>query len=299
MDVIPERTAANGPLPARRRGLNRALMLGLVVMAGLAAFAAAYWFSLSPEARDARLIASERSERYARVTAGLPLLGTPDLADLEGRLQSGGFRLGAPVVIRIFKREFELELWMARDGKYRKFATYPICSWSGRLGPKHQTGDHQAPEGFYYVGKGALNPNSKYHRSFNLGFPNAYDQALGRTGSFLMVHGACASVGCYAMTDAQITEIWTLVTAALDAGQPAFQVQAYPFRMTTANLDTYSGHTYASFWAELAAGYDLFERTGLPPVAGVCGGRYTFEPGRSVTGPAGLVTRCSQAAAGN
>jgi murein L,D-transpeptidase YafK len=274
-------------------------MLALMVLAGLAAITSVYWFSLPQEDRDARRIAYERSERRMRVSAGVPLPGTPDLANLDGRLSAQGLRLGAPVLMRIFKREFELELWMARNGRYEKFATYPICMWSGRLGPKHKTGDLQAPEGFYYVGKNALNPNSKYHRSFNLGFPNAYDQAHRRTGSFLMVHGACASVGCYAMTDAQMTEIWTIITAALDAGQPAFQVQAYPFRMTAQNLDPYRGYANAAFWADLAAGNELFERTRLPPVAGVCGGRYTFEAGRSVAGAKGLSVRCNQAAAKN
>lgn len=274
-------------------------MIALVALAGIAAIVAAYWMSLSQEERDARRIAYERSQRHARFSAGLPLRGTPDLVNLEGRLGAGGFKLGAPVLLRIFKREFEVELWMARDGRFVKFATYPICTWSGRLGPKHKTGDHQAPEGFYDVGKAALNPNSKYHRSFNLGFPNAYDQAHGRTGSFLMVHGACASVGCYAMTDAQIAEIWKLVTAALEAGQPAFQVQAYPFRMTRENLSDYRGHPHAAFWADLATGYHLFEETGLPPSASVCGGRYTFEAGRSLAGATGVSVRCNRAAAKN
>lgn len=299
MDTIPARMAPGPHLPGKGRRLRRVLMAVLVALAGVAAITWAYWFSQSQETRDAQAIAYERTQRRARVSAGLPLRGMPDLANLEGRLSAGGFKLGAPVLIRIFKREFELELWMARDGRYQKFATYPICTWSGRLGPKHKTGDHQAPEGFYYVGKGALNPNSKYHRSFNLGFPNAYDQTHGRTGSFLMVHGACASVGCYAMTDAQMTEIWTVVTAALDAGQPAFQVQAYPFRMTRKNLAAYRGHPHADFWADLAAGHDLFEQTGLPPSASVCGGRYIFEAGRSVTSATSLPVRCNQAAAKN
>ena len=144
-----------------------------------------------------------------------------------------------------------------------------------------------------------LNPTHDHLGVLNRGFPNAYDQTHGRTGSFLMVHGACASVGCYAMTDAQITEIWTLVTAALDAGQPAFQVQAYPFRMTADNLAAYRGHPHAAFWADLGKGHDLFEQTGLPPSASVCGGRYTFTAGRSVTGASGLAIRCNEAAAKN
>jgi len=254
----------------------------------------------------ARPVEAERDwigiQRYWRVTLasfGIPLPGTPALYDVERRLQAHGVAVGDPILMRIFKREFELELWMMRDGRFLKFATYPICKWSGELGPKLKTGDRQAPEGFYTVDKQALNPNSAWHRSFNLGFPNTFDRAHGRTGSFLMVHGACASVGCYAMTDAQMTEIWTVVTAALDAGQPAFQVQAYPFRMTPKNLAAYRGHPHADFWADLAAGHDLFEQTGLPPSASVCGGRYIFEAGRSVTSATSLPVRCNQAAAKN
>ena len=91
---------------------------------------------------------------------------------------------------------------MGGEGRpLRRFATYPICLWSGRLGPKLREGDRQAPEGFYTVSAEQLNPNSRWHRSFSLGFPNAFDQAHGRTGSFIMVHGGCPSIGCYAMTD--------------------------------------------------------------------------------------------------
>ena len=138
--------------------------------------------------------------------------------------------------MRVFKREFELELWMKRDDTFHRFAVYPICRWSGRLGPKLAEGDAQAPEGFYTVDAKALNPASRWHRSFNLGFPNAYDRSHQRTGSFLMVHGGCSSIGCYAMTDAVVDEIWRLVTAALGKGQPRFQVQVFPFRMTAENM---------------------------------------------------------------
>ena len=88
------------------------------------------------------------------------------------------------------------------------FKTYPICSYSGGLGPKIQQGDRQAPEGFYLVSLEQLNPRSKYYLAFNVGFPNAYDRAYGRTGSNIMVHGDCTSSGCYAMTDAVMEEIY-------------------------------------------------------------------------------------------
>jgi murein L,D-transpeptidase YafK len=221
-------------------------------------------------------------QRYARVTLasfGIPLPGTPDLDDLQGRLAAHGVAAGAPIFMRIFKREFELELWMMRDGRFHRFATYPICKWSGELGPKIKTGDRQAPEGFYTVDKQALNPNSAWHRSFNLGFPNAFDRSLGRTGSFLMVHGGCGSIGCYAMTNPVISEIWRLVTAALDGKQARFQVQVFPFRLTETNLNRYAGSPQHAFWTSLKPGYDLFEASQTPPKVNVCGKNYAFAPG--------------------
>ena len=178
---------------------------------------------------------------------------------------------------------------MQKDGRYRKFATYPICLWSGRVGPKLREGDRQAPEGFYAVTKEELNPNSRWHRSFSLGFPNAFDQALGRTGSFIMVHGGCQSVGCFAMTNNVVDEIWRLVTAALDQGQPAFNVQVFPFRMTEKNLAARKGDQWSPFWADLKKGYDAFERTHLPPMVSVCEGRYVIseaKPGDVPSAPA-------------
>ena len=220
---------------------------------------------------------------------GLPLPGTPDLAKFDERLKAQGVALGAPVFLRIFKLESELEIWMEKDGRYRKFATYPICLWSGRLGPKLREGDRQAPEGFYAVTKEELNPNSRWHRSFSLGFPNAFDRALGRTGSFIMVHGGCQSVGCFAMTNDVVDEIWRLVTAALDQGQPAFNVQVFPFRMTEKNLAARKGDKWSPFWADLKKGYDAFERTHLPPMVSVCEGRYVIseaKPGDVPSAPA-------------
>ena len=154
----------------------------------------------------------------------------------------------------------------------------PICRWSGRLGPKLAEGDHQAPEGFYTDDSMALNPASRWHRSFNLGFPNALDRAHGRTGTFLMVHGGCSSVGCYAMTDAVVEEIWNLVTAALKKGQPRFHVHVFPFRMTEENLRQREKAHWQPFWNDLKQGHDLFEETLQPPRISVCEGRYRAAP---------------------
>lgn len=248
----------------------------------LAVAGAGFYLLLTPGGRqllDRVAINWTRAEYRALHRAGQKLPGTPDLARLDQRLAAKGVAAGVPIFIRIFKLESELELWVEKDGRYEHFATYPICLWSGRLGPKLREGDRQAPEGFYTVDKDALNPNSRWHRSFNLGFPNAFDQAHGRTGSFLMVHGGCTSIGCYAMTDKVVDEIWRMVTAALDKGQPRFAVHVFPFRMSERNLAVRRGDRWADFWAELKPGYDLFETTRVPPVASVCKGRYAFAPG--------------------
>lgn len=184
---------------------------------------------------------------------------------LTTELERKGLRFGAPVFMRIFKEEAVLELWVKGPSRFELFKTYPICNYSGALGPKLREGDRQSPEGFYRVGRGALNPNSRFHLSFNLGFPNAYDAAHARTGSFLMVHGDCVSIGCYAMTDAAIEEIYVLAEAALRQGQGAFDVHAFPFRMSEARMARAAGHEWIAFWRELKPGYDAFERTGQVP----------------------------------
>ena len=163
---------------------------------------------------------------------GVALPGTPDLDGLKARLAAFGANAGAPVFIRIFKREFELEVWLRNGDRFQLFATYPVCRWSGELGPKLVEGDGQSPEGFYTVDRGAMNPASRWYRSFNLGFPNVLDRAHGRTGSLLMVHGGCSSVGCFAITDPGVGEIWRLMQAAHRAGQRLVHVHVFPFRMS-------------------------------------------------------------------
>lgn len=269
---------------ARQRGravgsLFRRLLLGLALFAvAVAAIVLGRDVVLD---WDRIHIEAERSRRLSQFALGLALPGTPDVADLDGRLAAHDLKLGAPVFMRIFKREFELELWMKRGEGFHRFATYPVCRWSGRLGPKLEEGDGQAPEGIYTVDSKALNPASRWHRSFNLGFPNAFDRVHRRSGSYLMVHGGCTSIGCFAMTDAVIDEIWRLVTAALKAGQARFHVHVYPFRMTEENLALRGHVRWQAFWQELKRGHDLFEATLLPPKASVCRGGYSFAAGRS------------------
>ncbi len=184
----------------------------------------------------------------------------------------------SPILIRIFKEESELELWKAdRSGRFALLRTYPICRWSGNLGPKLQEGDRQAPEGFYAIRPGLMNPYSSYHLAINTGFPNAYDRANGRSGTSLMIHGDCASVGCYAMTDEQITEIYSLAREAFFGGQRSFQVQAYPFRMTPLNMARHRDSPHLAFWKVLKQGHDHFEVTRKEPKVAVCDMHYVFD----------------------
>ena len=194
-------------------------------------------------------------------------------------LAQKGVTESAPIFVRIFKEESELEVWKAKDDgtgdlRYFHFKTYPICHWSGELGPKLEQGDKQAPEGFYLVSHGQMNPNSNFHLAFNLGYPNAYDRAHKRTGAHLMVHGKCRSAGCYAMTDALMEEIYALSREAFIGGQKAIPVHAFPFRMTEANMKRHAKSEWIRFWRVLKEGYDAFELTRQPPEVAVCERRY-------------------------
>jgi murein L,D-transpeptidase YafK len=186
-----------------------------------------------------------------------------------------GMDVQAPIFIRIYKEESELEVWKLRDdGRYYHYKTYPICTWSGALGPKQRAGDRQAPEGFYVITREQMNPDSRFHLAFNLGYPNAYDKAHRRSGDALMVHGKCSSAGCYAMTDALMEEIYSLAREAFIGGQESFYVHAYPFRMTQANMARHAKSEWYPFWKTLKEGHDYFELTRQTPTIAVCNRRY-------------------------
>jgi murein L,D-transpeptidase YafK len=193
-------------------------------------------------------------------------------------IQSKNMDMESPILVRLFKEESELEIWKQdREGRFALLKTYPICRWSGELGPKVKEGDRQAPEGFYSITPGQMNPNSQYYLSFDLGYPNAFDRAHGRTGAQLMVHGDCSSRGCYSMTDEQISEIYALGRDSFFGGQKSFQVQAYPFRMTAQNLAKHRNSPHLAFWKMLKKGNDHFEVSKLEPKVNVCDKRYVFD----------------------
>ncbi len=206
--------------------------------------------------------------------------------EMVAALQQKNMPTESPILVRLFKEEAELEVWKQdASGRYDLLKTYPICRWSGELGPKIREGDRQAPEGFYTITPAQMNPNSQFYLSFNMGYPNAYDKAWGRTGAHLMVHGDCSSRGCYAMTDDQIGEIYALARESFFGGQRAFQVQAYPFRLTPANFAKHRNNPHIPFWKMLKEGSDHFEITRQEPKVDVCEKRYVFnaEPPQNAT----------------
>jgi murein L,D-transpeptidase YafK len=196
---------------------------------------------------------------------------------LKGEMEKKNLVMGQPIFLRIFKEESELEVWVKSGVTYELFKTYDICTFSGGLGPKLREGDKQSPEGFYTVSASALNPWSDYHLSFNLGYPNEYDRLHNHTGGALMVHGKCESLGCFAMEDSPIEEIYTVVDAAMSNGQDRLSVHIFPFRMTWANLAKYANSPWIPFWENLKQGYDFFQGHHNPPMVSVAEKRYVFQ----------------------
>src|ERR1700676_1620332 len=207
----------------------------------------------------------------AKANQPVPPKLVADMAEKDMDMQS-------PILVRLLQEEAQLEVWKQdRSGRFALLKTYPICRWSGALGPKVREGDRQAPEGFYAISPAQMNPQSAYYLSFNTGYPNAFDRALGRSGSQLMVHGDCSSRGCYAMTDEQIAEIYSLGRESFFGGQRAFQLQAYPFKMTPVNMAKHRNNPNMPFWKMIKEGYDHFEVTRQEPKVDFCEKKYVFD----------------------
>ena len=250
--------------------------LGIVIVVLMAANAVveAHAGSITIENSAARL---ERRQAAREGRLSLPLPGTPDTEAPLTRLASVGVNLGARTMIRVFKAESEFEVWVQKDGAYVHFATYPVCFWSGKLGPKLREGDRQTPEGFYTITSEQLHFGDRWQRSLDIGFPNVFDRINGRTGSVILVHGGCDSSGCFAMTNKVSEEIYEIVAASLRSGQQYVPVHVFPFRMSAENIAAQAGEVWSEFWNDLKQGYESFERTRLPPVVSVCGKRYRVE----------------------
>ncbi|PPD43888.1 MAG: hypothetical protein CTY15_08555 [Methylocystis sp.] len=281
--AAPAPVYADVPTPPTRPADLEALAARAAQPAQQAAAAPA----TAPAAESAPAASAAQGQQVARLPEPA-LRPAPDDAFTAPPPKVG---MGDPVFVRIFKQEGQLELWLKKGGRYTLYKTFPICKWSGRLGPKIREADYQSPEGFYSVSAKQLNPHSNYYRAFNVGYPNAFDRQNGRTGGLVMVHGSCKSVGCFAMTDRGIEEIYGFVEAALRAGQKEIPVHIFPFRMSEHNIARETGGgwlafvagggyaQWSEFWKNLKQGHDLFEQTGEPPVAFACGDHYEFGGG--------------------
>ena len=212
----------------------------------------------------------DRGRYPARAYAPVP-------ASTVAKMEAKGSSKNAPVLVRAYKQESEIEIWkQTSSGEYALIKTYPVCRWSGQLGPKKKEGDRQVPEGFYYVTPAQMNPNSSYWLAFNVGYPNPLERAMSRTGGDIMVHGTCSSRGCFAMTNDQIEEIYAIMRESFAGGQKAVQFQSFPFRMTAENLAKFRADPNMAFWKNLKEGNDHFEVTKREPQVGYCGQKYYF-----------------------
>lgn len=245
----------------------------LAAVAAVAAIAACYLWAVPAKDAGVEIVRRLRSGP-ARAKAAAERVRP----HLERDLTSKGLRFGDPVFLRAFKEEEELEMWIRNrsTGKYDLFRTWRIAAMCGKLGPKLAEGDGQVPEGFYHVPPRAMNPNSNYHLAFNIGYPNEYDRQHGRDGSFIMIHGSTVSIGCLAMTDEKIEEIYTLCDAAHTNGQEFFRVHLFPFRMSPARMEKAKDSEWTGFWNELRPGYDWFEKHRVPPEVTVKDKAYRF-----------------------
>ncbi len=264
----------SGVMPGQKRFVAR-LAACVGAAAALLAFLAPEAGAITIELKD---VAADRIERQrANVEGRLPLSNTPDVSRLDERLQEAGLKSGAPMLMRIFKETSELEIWLEKGDRFHLFATYPICHWSGTLGPKQREGDKQTPEGFYTINNRQMRHFGRWTRAINLGFPNAYDRAHKRDGSYILMHGGCSSVGCFAMTNPVIGEIYGLANAAIKSGQRHVPVHVFPFRMTDEALAAHEQSPWHGFWTTLQDGYKSFARTGRPPRVSVCEGQYRVQ----------------------
>ncbi len=186
------------------------------------------------------------------------------------------------VFIRAFKREREMELWSAPElGAYRLVATYQIAGTSGGPGPKRREGDGQTPEGFYQIDR--YNPKSNFHLSMGLNYPNASDRILSdpvKPGYDIFIHGRASSIGCMAVGDDRVEELFI---AAVDALERPVPVHVFPARMNSADWESWRDEQAAgqpellTFWENLAEGFAIFEqRRVLPMVTVLTDGRYQF-----------------------
>ena len=205
---------------------------------------------------------------------------------IREKYRVAGLPYPGAVFIRWFKREAELELWARRgDHDFKLVTTFPILKSSGGPGPKRREGDKQVPEGFYVVNR--FNPESLYHLSLGLDYPNTADRVLSdaqRPGGDIFIHGKDVTIGCAPLGDAGIEELYLAALDARDGGQERIDVHIFPGRMSGPVWEKYAAEQtakrpeLAKFWAQLAPVYAAFEKSGtVPEVEVMSDGRYVLK----------------------
>lgn len=179
------------------------------------------------------------------------------------------------IFVRSFKLDSEMEIWVknAASDSFRLFKSYRVCTLSGKMGPKRKEGDRQVPEGFYYIND--FNPNSNYHLSLGINYPNFSDRILSdpkSPGGEIYIHGNCITVGCIPLTDEFIDEVYILAVNAKNAGQDFIPVHVFPVKFNNTGSMNYLGtftltdSSSKQFWTELRSAYDYFEKHHRLPV---------------------------------
>lgn len=173
-----------------------------------------------------------------------------------------------------YKKEKQLEIYVSNStGKYTYFKTYQVCSQSGELGPKFMYGDNQTPEGFYSVDR--FNPSSNFLLSLGLNYPNKADKIRSKAknlGGDIFIHGSCVSIGCLAMTDKQIQEIYLLAVLAKNYGQKNIPVVIAPFKFDKITSQKFKKEKeyskfkqYFTLWGSIEKGINQFNKNNMPP----------------------------------
>lgn len=208
-------------------------------------------------------------------------------AAIREKFRAAGVPYPGKIFLRWFKREAELEVW-ARGGAddFRLVARYPILKSSGGPGPKRREGDKQVPEGIYVIDR--FNPQSLYHLSLGLNYPNAADRVLSdakKPGGDIFIHGKDVTIGCAPLGDPGIEEVYLAALDARDAGQAQIAVHIFPARMQGAAWTEFAAAAtarrpeLADFWAQLQPIYAAFEQRRVVPEATITReGRYQLNP---------------------
>ena len=195
---------------------------------------------------------------------------------IEDLIESVGGDLGNLVLLRIFKEEKRLELWMSVTGEYKLLKSYKLTDYSGTLGPKLSGDDGQSPEGYYTVPDDGLILDSTGHYRAELLFPNRFDKEHNISSGYSSIHDKGVDMDGFTVRDTDMEEIYEVLKSAFENGYKAIPVYIYPFIMSDDNLDNVKDNPWYDFWKNIKGGYDYFTGSHRTPAIDVINGKYVF-----------------------